>query len=315
MTERRKKNTVTVFAPATVGNIACGFDCMGLAINNPGDVVTLKKNAEKKLIIREITGDNGRLSYSIKKNTVSVAIAAYLKATGIQQGFDIVLHKRMPLGSGLGSSAASAVAGVYAASLLTGNKLSREELIPFAMEGERIACGSAHADNVAPSMLGGIILIRSNHPLEVIALPAPSKLYIVVIHPHAEVLTKDARAVLKKEIPLGTAIQQWSNTAALVAGLYKEDYELIGKATVDHVAEPYRASLIPAFHQVKKAAFSNGALACSISGSGSSMFAFCKGLKDAKRTGAAMQASFRKAKIQSELYISTINNEGAKVIA
>lgn len=315
MAVRKSKNTVTVFAPATVGNIACGFDCMGLAINNPGDVVVLEKNSEKKLIIREITGDEGRLSYSIKKNTASVAIAAYLKATGIQQGFNITLHKRMPLGSGLGSSAASAVAGVYAASLLTGNKLSRQQLIPFAMEGERIACGSAHADNVAPSMLGGITLVRSNHPLEVISLPVPSKLYIVVVHPHAEVLTKDARAVLKKEVPLATAVQQWANTAALVAGLYNEDYTLIGKATVDHVAEPYRASLIPAFHQVKKAALENGALTCSISGSGSSMFAFCKGFKDAKKTGAAMQAAFQKAKIKSELYISTINSEGVKVIA
>jgi homoserine kinase len=309
------KNKISVFAPATVGNIACGFDTMGLAINMPGDIVRLEKNTNGKLIIKEISGDNGRLSYDIKKNTVSVSINAYFKNAGITQGFDIYLSKNMPLGSGLGSSAASSVAGVYAASMLTGNKLSKQELIPFAMEGERIACGTAHADNVAPCMMGGITLIRNNHPLEVISLPAPEKLYVIVVHPHVEVLTKDARAVLKKEIPLATAAQQWANTAGLVAGLYTDNYELIGRSTVDHVAEPYRAKLIPQFHNVKKAALDNGALACSISGSGASLFAFSKGLKNAKSAGNAMIAAFHKANIKTELYISLVNTSGAKVIA
>ncbi len=309
------KNKVSVFAPATVGNIACGFDTMGLAINLPGDIVRLERNTNKKLIIKEITGDNGKLSYDVKKNTVSVSINAYFKKTGINQGFDIYLSKNMPLGSGLGSSAASSVAGVYAASLLTGNKISKKELIPFAMEGERIACGTAHADNVAPCMLGGITLIRNNNPLEVISLPCPEKLYVVVVHPHVEVLTKDARAVLKKEIPLAVAAQQWANTAGLVAGLYTNDYELIGRSTVDLVAEPNRARLIPQFYNVKKAALDNGALACSISGSGASLFAFSKGLKNAKTSGMAMEAVFHKATIKTELYISLINTAGATIIA
>jgi homoserine kinase len=310
----KKISNITVFAPATVGNLACGFDSMGLAIDLPGDIIHLEKNNSLKLIIREINGDNGKLSYNIKKNTASVAIAAFLKKHNLKQGFDIYLTKQMPLGSGLGSSAASAAAGVFAAYILSGLKLLRKELIPFAMEGERIACGSAHADNVAPSLLGGITLVRSNYPLEIISLPVPHQLYVAVVHPHAEVLTKDARAVLKREVPLETAVQQWSNTAALVSALYSEDYELIGRAAVDHIAEPYRAALIPAFHKVKRAALQNGALACSISGSGPSLFAFCKGKNNAQRAAAAMAAAFKSVKVPSDIYISAINTEGVRII-
>ncbi len=309
-----KKNSITVFAPATVGNLACGFDSMGLAINKPGDVVHLVKNNSGKLLIKEITGDDGRLSKKANENTASVAISAFLKAYKIKQGFDIYLEKQMPLGSGLGSSAASAVAGVYAAYLLSGLKLHRQDLIRFAMEGEKVACGSAHADNVAPCMLGGITLVRSNAPLEVISLPSPEKLYITVVHPHVEVLTKDARAVLRREVPLPAAVQQWSNTGALVAGLFTSDYTLIGKSTVDLIAEPYRASLIPGFHEVKKAALKNNALACSISGSGPSMFAFCKGQSTAKKVAAAMSEAFRKIKISSDIYISRVNTTGVTTI-
>jgi homoserine kinase len=315
MASPKKKNSITVFAPASVGNLACGFDSMGLAITNPGDIITLEKNSERRLIIREITGDNGKLSYDIKKNTASVAIHSFLEEHKIKQGFNIYLQKNMAMGSGLGSSAASAVAGVYAAAMLIDNRLSKPELIRHAMEGERIACGSAHADNVAPSMLGGITLVRSNNPLDIVSLPVPSQLYIAVVHPHIEVLTKDARAVLKKEIPLPVAVQQWSNTAAFVSALHTNDYNLIGRSVIDLVAEPYRAALIPVFHKVKKAALQNGALACSISGSGPSLFTLCRGLKNCREAGKAMREVFLKAKVMNDVYISKVNTEGARVIS
>ena len=276
------KKKITVFAPATVANLGCGFDAMGLAIDAPGDELTLELNSLKSLCIRKISGDQKKLSYDPFKNTAAVAIQSLLDALEINQGFDIYLKKKMPLGSGLGSSAASAAAGAFAVNELLGRPFTKVELIRFAMAGEKVASGAAHADNAAPSLLGGIVLIRSYEPLEIISLPIPDKLLIVVVHPDVEVLTKNARAVLPKSIPMKVGIAQWSNTAALVAGLYSDDYELIGRAITDHVAEPYRAGLIPCFNEVKLAALTNGALGCSISGSGPSVFAFCKGKQAAE---------------------------------
>ncbi len=310
------KNSITVFAPASVGNVGCGFDVMGLCIDTPGDEVKVSFNNTNKLLIKKISGDGGKLSYDANQNTVSVAIAALLKKIKSKQGFDIELKKKMPLGSGLGSSAASAVAGAFAANELLGKPIKkRMDLVPFAMEGERVACGTAHADNVAPCMLGGISLIRNNSPLELISLPVPKNLYVVVVHPHVEVLTKDARAVMRKEIPMPDAIKQWGNTAALVAGLYESEYTLIGKAIEDVIAEPYRAKLIPEFYKVKQAAIDNGALGCTISGSGPSLFALCKGNKGCKKIAKAMQKAFAAKNIKSDAFISKVNSEGVKVIS
>lgn len=310
------KNSITVFAPASVGNVGCGFDVMGLCIDTPGDEVKVSFNNTNKLLIKKISGDGGKLSYDANQNTVSVAIAALLKKIKSKQGFDIELKKKMPLGSGLGSSAASAVAGAFAANELLGKPIKkRMDLVPFAMEGERVACGTAHADNVAPCMLGGISLIRNNSPLELISLPVPKNLYVVVVHPHVEVLTKDARAVMRKEIPMPDAIKQWGNTAALVAGLYESDYTLIGKAIEDVIAEPYRAKLIPEFYKVKQAAIDNGALGCTISGSGPSLFALCKGNNGCKKIATAMQKAFAAKNIKSDAFISKVNSEGVKVIS
>jgi homoserine kinase len=308
------KKKITVFAPATVANLGCGFDAMGLAIDAPGDELTLEINTLKSLRIRKISGDQKKLSYDPLKNTASVAIQSLLETLEINQGFDIYLKKKMPLGSGLGSSAASAAAGAYAVNELLGRPFSKMELVRFAMAGEKIASGAAHADNAAPSLLGGIVLIRSYEPLEIISLPVPDKLLIVVVHPDVEVLTKNARAVLPKNIPMKDGIAQWSNTAALVAGLYSKDYELIGRAITDHVAEPYRAGLIPCFSEVKLAALSHGALGCSISGSGPSVFALCKGQKTAESIAKAMQKEFSKKKIKSVSYISGVNRKGVKSI-
>jgi homoserine kinase len=305
---------VHVFAPATVANLSCGFDVMGLAIEQPGDEIILSLNNEEKIIIKKITGDGGKLSYNPKKNTASVPIQAMLDKIGSRQGFDIILKKKMPLGSGLGSSAASSVSGVFAANNLLGKPFSKIELVRFAMLGEKIASGSAHADNVAPCMLGGIVLIRSYHPLDIIQLPVPGNLYLVVIHPRVEVLTKDARAVLKKKVPLKLAIKQWGNTAAFTAGLFANDLNLVGRSVEDHIAEPYRAGLIPYFNEVKMAAIENGALASGISGSGPSIFAMCEGSKLTKNISQAMKKIFTKNKIKSEIYISSVNKNGAKIL-
>lgn len=308
-------NSIHVFAPATVANLGCGFDVMGCAIDQPGDELILSFNKEKKLVIKKITGDGGKLSYDANKNTSTVAIQAMLNQLKSKQGFDVVLKKKMPLGSGLGSSAASSVAGVFAANILLRKPFTKNELVPFAMQGEKVASGAAHADNVAPCMLGGIILIRSYHPLDIIQLPVPKNLFLVVVHPHVEVLTKVARAVLKKNIPMKVAIQQWGNTAALTAGLYSNDLKLIGRAVEDYVAEPYRATLIPHFEKVKQTALENGAIACSISGSGPSIFAMCDGKSKTKKVAEAMMKIFSQNKIKSESYISTVNNQGARIIS
>ncbi len=305
---------VRVFAPATVANLGCGFDVMGLAIDEPGDEIVLSLNKQKKIFIKSISGDEGKLSHDAKKNTASVAIQAMLNELKSKQGFDVVLKKKMPLGSGLGSSAASSVAGVYAANILLGKPFSKRELVRFAMQGEKVASGAAHADNVAPCMLGGIVLIRSYHPLDIIELPVPKQLYLVVVHPHVEVLTKDARAVLKKNIPMEAAIRQWGNTAALSAGLFGNDLELVGRAVEDHVAEPYRAALIPHFKKVKHAALENGAIASSISGSGPSIFAMCDGKSKTKKVADVMRRIFSQHKINSEVYISSVNRKGARVL-
>jgi homoserine kinase len=309
------RDRVSVFAPATVANVASGFDVLGFALDTPGDSVTLARSLEKGVRVLGITGDEGRLPRDPKKNTAAVAVTAFLDKVGHPFGVDIQLDKRMPLSSGLGSSAASAVAAVTAANILAGSPLSTLELLPFTMEAERVACGSAHADNVAPSLLGGFVLIRSYEPLDVVRLPVPEGLSCAVVHPHAELRTEDARSVMKKEIRLSDAIRQWGNLAALVAALYNGDLQLLGRSLQDVVAEPARSLLIPGFAAVKAAALKAGALGCSISGSGPSIFALCAGAEDAARAGSAMVGAFRSAGLESDLYLSKVNPGGPVVEA
>jgi homoserine kinase len=301
---------ICVFAPATVANVASGFDVLGFALDSPGDAVTLTRTAEKGVRVRSIAGDEGRLPRDPKKNTAAVAAGAFLERIGNPFGVDIELEKRMPLSSGLGSSAASAVAAVTAANILAGSPLSRRDLLPFTMEAERVACGSAHADNVAPSLLGGFVLIRSYDPLDVVQLPVPAGLSCAVVHPHTELRTEDARRVLKKEIRLSDAIRQWGNLAALVAALFNGDLQLLGRSLQDVVAEPARSLLIPGFAKVKAAALGAGALGCSISGSGPSVFALCARPQDSARAGEAMAAAFKAAGLASDLYLSAVNAKG-----
>ncbi len=293
--------------------MACGFDILGLAIRRPGDEIIMETNTQRRIVIQSVTGDAGRLPQDPLRNTSGVAAAAMLKKLKSRQGVTLTLNKKMPLGSGLGSSAASAAASVFALNELLGRPYSAEQLIPFAMEGERMACGSAHADNVAPALLGGIILIRSHHPLDVIALPVPTRLSVVVVHPHIELMTRKSRQVLKKQIPLHTVVTQTGHTAAFIAGLFTSDYGLIGRSCKDFLAEPYRAPLIPAFQEVKKSAHRQGALVCSISGSGPSAFALCDSNETARRTGKAMASAFFKAGIRADVFMSKINREGVTI--
>ena len=306
--------TIKVFASASVANVACGFDVLGFAVNEPGDEVILSKNNSGKLKIVSIEGDDGQLPREIEKNTVTVVIAAILDHLGIGQGFDIKLNKKMPLGSGLGSSAASSVAGAYAVNELLGNPLSREALLPFAMEGERAACGSPHADNVGPSLLGGFILIRSYDPLDVVKLPSLPDLYATVVHPQIEIRTKDARGILRKEITLKDAVRQWGNVGGFIAGLYSGNFELLGRSMVDYIVEPIRSILLPGYDQVKGKAMHAGALGCGISGSGPSVFALSRGRKIAEKAGKEMATVFEQLKIESEVYVSGINQQGPLIL-
>jgi homoserine kinase len=308
-------NYIKAFAPATVANVSCGFDIFGFAIQEPGDTVEIRRRDEPGIIIKDITGDEGRLPRVAEKNAVTVVMLHLLKHLGISDfGCEVTLHKNMPLGSGMGSSAASAVAGVVAMNELLGCPLTREELLRFAMEGERIASGSAHADNVGPSLLGGFVVIRSYTPLDIFSIPVPDDLYCTLVHPDIEINTKDARYILRNEVSLKSTIAQMGNVAGMVAGLMKSDYELIARSMVDVIIEPVRSILIPEFNQVKKAAIDNGALGCSISGSGPSMFALSRGMENARRAGEAMKQTFASVGIESTMHLSGINQGGAVVL-
>ena len=306
--------SIRVFAPASVANVSCGFDILGFALNSPGDEIFLKKNDSGEVKMVEITGDGGKLPMDPEQNSASAVIRNFLQYLGITQGIDIHLHKKMPLGSGLGSSAASSVAAAFGINVLMGNPLEQKEVLRFAMSGEKVACGSEHADNVAPALLGGFVLIRSYDPLDVIKLPAPDELFVSVIHPQIEIKTKDARDILKKEIQLKNAIKQWGNVAGLISGLYESDYDLIGRSMEDHIIEPIRSILIPGYPEVKKAALDAGVLGCGISGSGPSVFALSKGMRSAEISAEKMCREFKNIGIESDIYVSKVNNQGPIVI-
>jgi homoserine kinase len=308
-------NEVRAFAPATVANVAAGFDVLGFALDSPGDELVATFSEKPGVTISRITGDDGRLPLDSHKNTAGVSVHALLKYLGETRGIDLRLEKKMPLGSGLGSSAASAVVAVVAVNELLGRPLSKRDLLPFALEGERIACGSAHADNAAPSLLGGFVLIRSYTPLDVIPLPTPEKLYATVIHPHIEIQTKDARGILKQQVSLSNAITQWGNTAGLVAGILMSDYGLISRSLQDVIVEPIRSILIPKFYELKKAALDAGALGCSISGSGPSLFALTDSRDTAQKVANAMTLVLDNIGIGSDVFISKVNQEGAKILS
>ncbi|HEY9005532.1 homoserine kinase [Ohtaekwangia sp.] len=306
--------SIKASAPATVANVSCGFDIFGFAVEAPADEVMVTLTDRPGVKIVKIIGDDGRLPLEAEKNTSGVAVLEYLKAINSQWGAEITLYKNLPLGSGMGSSAASSAAALVAINELHGNPLTREQLLPFAMESERIACGSAHADNVAPSLLGGFVLIRGYAPLDVTNIPTPAELYCTLVHPHLELKTEDSRRVLKPSIPMKDAITQWGNIAGMVVGLMKPDYGLIQRSLHDVVAEPIRSVLIPGFHKIKDEAILAGALGCGISGSGPTIFALSTTRDIAAHVGQAMQKQFDTLQLKSDVFVSKINLEGAKVL-
>jgi len=307
---------VRVFAPATVANVACGFDVLGFAIDAPGDEVVARHSDEPGLKITKITGDDGKLPLTPEKNTAGVAALDFLRHLGMSdRGIELEIHKKMPFGSGLGSSAASSVAGVYAVNKLIGSPLSKKQLLPFAMQGEVSADGAWHADNVGPCLLGGILFIRSNQELDIAQIPVPKNLWTAVVHPEIEILTKVAREILPTEIPMVNATQQIGNLGGLILGLIQEDYAMIGRSIHDVIAEPRRQKLIPEFYNAKRAAIAQGALGFSISGAGPSVFALCEGEESAQRVGKAISGAFNKVELENQCYVSPINQKGVHTIS
>jgi homoserine kinase len=305
---------VTAFAPATVANVSCGFDILGFAIDDLGDKVKVKLTEGSELKVVEIQGDGGKLPFESEKNTCSVAIQAMLDQMQVRQGMEISLYKGLPLGSGMGSSAASAAAALVAANELLGRPFEKEDLVPFAMEAERIACGAAHADNVAPSILGGFVLIRGYDPLDVIKLPVPEGLHCTLLHPHLELKTSDSRSVLKQQISLKDSTMQSGNIAGLIAGLFKNDFELLGRSLKDVIAEPSRALLIPGFYELREAIKNVGALGSGISGSGPTIFILSSNEAIATKAGEVSRKVFDDIGLGVDVYVSKVNVKGAYVL-
>lgn len=310
--------SATAFAPATVSNVGCGFDVLGFALDHPGDEVTARflSGSAHGILIESIEGDNGRLPRDAARNTAGVAALALLTKLGERRGVGLSIRKGLPLSSGLGGSAASAAAAVVAVDALIGARSTAETLIACALEGERLGAGSAHADNIAPCLCGGFVLVRRPNPPDILRLPVPPGLMAVVVHPDLEIETARARDMLGTTVPLSDAVKQWANMGALVDGLHRADFALISRALEDSIAEPRRAPLVPGLAVIKRAAVEAGALGCSLSGSGPSLFALCVGADNATVVAAAMTDAV-KAQIGGEprTYVSPIAQAGARVLS
>jgi homoserine kinase len=306
--------SVTAFAPATVSNVACGFDVLGFPLHEPGDRVTASF-AGSGVHIADISGDGGRLPREAARNTAGVAAMALLRVLGDTRGVSLSIVKGLPLSSGLGGSAASAAAAVVAVNALLGADASLETLIACALEGESLGAGSAHADNVAPCLCGGFVLVRRATPPDIVTLPVPEGLTAVVVHPELEIETARARALLGDTVRLKDAVQQWANLGAFVHGLHTGDFALISRALEDTIAEPKRAPLVPGLADIKAAAIAAGALGCGLSGSGPSLFALCRDRATADAAAAAMETAVR-AHIGGDphTYVAPVAHQGARVV-
>ncbi len=306
---------IRVFAPGSVGNLACGFDVLGLALEAPGDVVEVRTSSGPGVRIEAVTGDGGRLPTDPRTNSAAAAAQAVLDTVDAHTGLTLVLRKGLPLAAGLGGSAASAVAAAVAADACLDAHLPTPLLLHCALRGEAVAAGAPHPDNAAPSLLGGIVLVPDPEEVHPISLPVPEGLSVAVVRPRMEVETARARAVLGGTVPLRDAVRQWGRTAALVAALYEEDWDLLARAVADAVVEPQRAPLVPGFHEVKAAALDAGALAASLSGAGPALFALTRGRERASKVGAAMVAAFRDAAgLEADLVVSRADAPGARIL-
>lgn len=306
-----KLNEISVFAPATIANLSCGFDILGLALEGVGDTMRLTlSDSFSGVQIGTVTGMN--LPKEAEKNVAGVAAMALLAASEYTGGVIINIDKKIKPGSGIGSSAASAAGAVWGLNALLGNPFSATELIGFAMEGEALASGAAHADNVAPALLGGIALVRSTRPLDVVRVHTPQDLHACVLHPQIELKTSDARKILKTQIPLQLGIRQWGNVGGLITGLFTEDYGLIGRSLEDCIVEPIRSLLIPGFDQLRDAALQAGALGFGISGSGPSVYALTRGDTIAEQVSEALIKTYTQLHIPFECHVSSISSTGVK---
>ena len=305
---------ITVFSPATVANVASGFDIFGFALEQPGDILVVELTDSPGVSLTIVGNSNG-LPKDPQHNTATVSAVKMLEFLKIEKGVKIELHKKMPLQSGLGSSAASSAGSVFAINALLDYPLTPHELIRFAMVGELVACGTAHADNVGPALLGGFVIIRSYEPLDIISIPLNIELYCTILHPDLLIKTEDARKVLKAEVSLKQHITQSGNAAGLIAGLMLGNSQLIGHCLQDVIAEPLRAPLIRGFYDIKQSAIDAGALGCSISGSGPSLFALTTDEKHAQEIGKQMSLAAQKHQLTSQVYVSKINKQGPKIIS
>ena len=303
--------SIKIQAPATVANLVCGFDVLGMCLHKPFDVMEVRLLNEKKIIIH--SADGYPLPENPAENTAGAPLIEMLYEIEDEIGFEVIIHKNIKPGSGIGSSAASAAGAAVAANLLLDGKFSNEDLVRFAMFGEKVASGVKHADNIAPCIYGGITLIRSIFPLDIISIPAPD-LFVTVVHPQIEVRTSDARQILRKEVLLKDAIKQWGNIAGLVAGFMKNDLELIGRSLEDVIIEPVRSILIPGFDEAKDNSKEAGALGGGISGSGPSMFALCSSRVASERIALQMSETFSDNGIENEYFFSRVGESGPRII-
>lgn len=303
---------IKIFCPATIANISCGFDVLGVALDSVGDEMVIRKTSKKGIFITKLEGQD--LPMETDRNVAGVAGLAFLAESDYKGGFEIEIYKKIKAGSGIGSSAASSTGAVWAMNELLGRPFSTSKLVEFSMEGERLASGVAHADNVAPALFGGFTLVRSYEPLDIVPINCPAELFATVIHPQIEIKTSDSRKILKTNITLKEGIKQWGNLGGLIAGLFTEDYDLIGRSLVDHIVEPIRSILIPGFNDVKTSSLAAGALGCGISGSGPSIFAFSRGEATAEKVAQAMKDVYQKIGIDHDVHISKINTEGIREI-
>jgi len=307
--------SVTAFAPATVSNVACGFDVLGFALGAPGDEVSVTP-AGSGVHIDAISHDGGRLPRDVYRNTAGIAARVLLQRIGHPGGVALSIRKGLPLSSGLGGSAASAVAAVVAIDALFHTNLPLDALLECAFAGEQAGAGSAHADNIAPCLYGGFVLVRRALPPDIVRLPVPPGLTAVVVHPDLEIETAQARALLGDTVSLTAATQQWANLGALVDALHRGDFDLLARSLEDVIAEPRRASLIPGFARIQRAALDAGALGCSLSGSGPAIFALCRNHGVGVAVKTAMEAAVRQhIRGEFQSYISGIAPEGARVLS
>ena len=303
---------IRIFVPASVANVSCGFDVLGFCLAPVGDEMVIRKSLEPGIRITKIEGQD--LPLEADNNVAGVAAKALLESYETAEGFEIEIYKNIKPGSGIGSSAASAAGAVYGINKLLGEPFDSKSLIRFAMQGEKLASGSPHADNVAPVLLGGFTLVRCSDGPDVIKLPVPDELVATVVHPKIELKTAHARSVLKQQISLKDAISQWGNLAGLVSGLYENDYDRISKCLVDKIVEPSRAILIPAFSELKEAAAEVGALGCGISGSGPSVYALSRGMTTAEQVAQKFSEVLSGIDISFETHISPINTVGIRIL-